>query len=60
VALQAQVFKAQQEAQMVREGKLDADELRARWVPTPTATAATAAAVLLAWPGLARPAPCQV
>ena len=55
VALQAQVFKAQQEAQMVREGKLDADDLRARWVPAPTAAAAAAAVCCL--PGLARWAP---
>lgn len=31
MALQAQVAKAQQEASLVREGKLDAEELRARW-----------------------------
>jgi hypothetical protein len=54
VALQAQVFKAQQEAQMVREGKLDADDLRARWVPAPTTTAAAAAAAVCCLPGLSR------
>lgn len=32
VALQAQVARHQQEAQLVREGKLDAEELRARRV----------------------------
>ncbi len=32
MALQAQVAKAQQEASLVKEGKLDPDEIRARWV----------------------------
>ena len=32
VALQAQLAKAQQDAQLIKEGKLDADEMRLRWV----------------------------
>lgn len=31
VAMQAQVFRAQQQAALVREGKLDPEEIRARW-----------------------------
>ena len=60
MAMQAQVARAQQEAALVKEGKLDPEEIRARWVLPRRAAAPregreTSAALCCTWLQEARP-----